>query len=95
MAAATIVPMHMDHFGPIRRISTDTVMARQRGDTAAWHGRGLLGQLPWAGENIDTILLIMLVLIATASIVPIVGEAVKKRRGKSLLATETETAEAE
>jgi len=56
---------------------------------------GLLGQLPWARENIDTILLIMLILIATVSIVPIVGEALKKRRGKSLLASETETAETE
>jgi len=56
---------------------------------------GLLGQLPWAEENIDTILLIMLVLIATVSIVPIVGEAIKKRRNKQLLTTGTETADAE
>jgi len=41
---------------------------------------GLLGQVPWVRENVDTILFIMLILIATVSIVPIVGEAVKKRR---------------
>ncbi|SDK58076.1 membrane-associated protein [Nocardioides sp. YR527] len=41
---------------------------------------GLLGQIPWVSENVDTILFIMLILIATVSIVPIVGEAIKKRR---------------
>ena len=41
---------------------------------------GLLGQIPWVSQNVKTMLLIMLVIIATVSIVPIVAEAVKKRR---------------
>ena len=41
---------------------------------------GLLGQVPWVRDNVETILFMMLILIATVSIIPIIGEAVKKRR---------------
>ncbi|MFJ5226467.1 DedA family protein [Streptomyces sp. NPDC088400] len=51
---------------------------------------GLLGQIPWVADNIDTMLLIMLGVIATVSIVPIVNEAIKKRRTKELAATTAE-----
>ena len=48
---------------------------------------GLLGQIPWVSQNVQTMLLIMLVLIATVSIVPIVSEAVKKRRKRATTET--------
>ncbi|MFJ2176849.1 DedA family protein [Streptomyces sp. NPDC101062] len=51
---------------------------------------GLLGQIPWVADNIDTMLLIMLGVIATVSIVPIVNEAIKKRRNKELATTTAE-----
>nr|WSZ94761.1 DedA family protein [Streptomyces sp. NBC_00857] len=51
---------------------------------------GLLGQIPWVADNIDTMLLIMLGVIATVSIVPIVNEAIKKRRTRELAATTAE-----
>ena len=45
---------------------------------------GLLGQIPWVAANIDTMLLLILFAIALVSIVPLVGEAVRKRRKKKL-----------
>ena len=51
---------------------------------------GLLSQIPWVADNIDTMLLIMLGVIATVSIVPIVNEAIKKRRTRELAATTAE-----
>jgi len=53
---------------------------------------GLLGQITWVAANVNTILLIMLVLIAAISIVPIVSESIKKRRNQKIAATAAETA---
>jgi len=49
---------------------------------------GLLGQIPWVAANVNTMLLIMLVAIAVVSIIPIITEAIKKRRQKKRGATE-------
>jgi len=51
---------------------------------------GLLGQIPWVAANVNTMLLIMLVAIATVSIIPIVTEAIKKRRKKKPASSETD-----
>jgi membrane-associated protein len=48
---------------------------------------GLLGQIPWVSNNIDTMLLIMLVVIAAISIIPIANEALRKRRKRRLTTT--------
>lgn len=45
---------------------------------------GLLGQIPWVAANVDNVLLIMLFAIALVSIVPLIGEARKKRRKQNL-----------
>jgi len=45
---------------------------------------GLLGQIPWVAANVDTMLLLMLFAIALATIVPMIGEAVRKRRKRKL-----------
>ena len=45
---------------------------------------GLLGQIPWVAANVDTMLLMMLFTIALVSIVPLIGEAVRKRRKRKL-----------
>jgi len=43
---------------------------------------GLLGQIPWVRDNVNTMLFIMFIAIALVSIVPIISEAIKKRRDK-------------
>jgi len=53
---------------------------------------GLLGQIPWVAANVNTMLLIMLVAIAVVSIIPIITEAIKKRRQKKRAATEVSEA---
>lgn len=55
---------------------------------------GLLGQIPWVAANVNTMLLIMLGVIAAVSIIPIVTEAIKKHRTKKIAATEAEISEA-
>lgn len=55
---------------------------------------GLLGQIPWVSDNVNNILLIMLVVIAAISIIPIVNEALKKRRERKLAGATTEPGKA-
>ncbi|MBT2225054.1 DedA family protein [Nonomuraea sp. NEAU-A123] len=55
---------------------------------------GLLGQIPWVRDNVNTILLNMLAVIAAVSIIPIVIEALKKRRETKLAAMTTEPSKA-
>ena len=55
---------------------------------------GFLGQISWVAANVDTILLLMLAAIALATIVPMIAEAVRKRRKRNLAATQPGTSEA-
>jgi len=50
---------------------------------------GLLGQIPWVAANVDTMLLFILIAIATVSIAPIAAEAIKRRRRKQPAEAET------
>jgi membrane-associated protein len=52
---------------------------------------GLLGQIPWVANNIDGVLLIVLAIIVTISVVPIVAQAVERRR-KRIPVVDSETA---
>ena len=55
---------------------------------------GVLGQFAWVAANVDTMLLMMLAAIALVSIVPIVGEAMRKRHGRNDAAARAGTSEA-
>jgi membrane-associated protein len=44
---------------------------------------GLLGQIPWARDNINTMMFLMLIAVVVVSVVPIVNAAIKKRPQKN------------
>jgi membrane-associated protein len=41
---------------------------------------GLLGQIPWVRDNLETMLFLMFVAVVVVSVVPIINAAIKRRR---------------